>query len=302
METPTQTQAYALAGLGALAQPQVTLLPTPVPLPPNLHEVKRSISATASELATADKELKRFQRGSWPEAQERWLQKSRRFIERKRLLRTPSTIVYPLVGTVIGAGAGAIAAFGCESPTVGAAILGVGLSVGWGTPLVSLALKKLAMLQEKLRHRYMLEPKALRKPIQRFNNATGNDKLQVGYGIEKLLRELDRAQLLAPEGVRSLQLIVDENKQAEAGAHKEAGRYNVLAKQLAEPISYASTQTLQQILSQTSNEDRPVYAQAIYDLVFANRSRIAQTAYADRNALLKVLTDAGANPVIETGK
>lgn len=300
MTTDTKTNFRLSDSLTALAVKAVHL-PVPLPTPSSVAEVKGQLVGTARELDLQAEQLATATRHTWDSVQHG------RFQRVRSALSSHNLFSFDLMGpfTAVGAVAGAIAGFitGANTETmygwaVFAAVAACGASV---VPTLRIV-DKLGARGEKRAKAAMVEESKLTRMVARFRKAEGTQKLQMAVGLDAVYASLDRQKLLSPEARATLLAVADDARALHVTHGDEARRMRSFAKLLREPLDAASAKSTQAVLAELSPGQRRATAEALLELVFADRKRVAGMDYNARNALHDMLTEeARGGPATATG-
>ncbi len=268
----------------------VSQLPAAVPAKAGVAGLKSELQSAARELALQDGERAVVTRDIWEVVQHRPLQSVASLLRRQKFTDPAGLLLGPLLTGAMGLFVGGFTAVATHSEPVGLCVclLGAGAAVCLAPTVI--AIDKLAARQERQARGKMVELEEVEGPLKRFTAATDSEKVQIASGLEKLQETLDGSRALAPEARSALKAAIAEGKSL-ADTHAERIRQIAsLAGIIGSEIDRDAVKRADAALQQLSPSERPIAAQALHELVFADRKRVAAMKYDARNALHELLT------------
>ncbi len=268
----------------------VSQLPAAVPAKASVAELKSELRSAARELALQDGERAVVTRDTWEGVQHRPLQRVASLLRRARLHKPSNLLGFTIVPAVASALAGLITTLATQSALAGwcVGLSAVGASLCFAPTVISI--DKLAARQERQARGKMVELEEVEGPLKRFTAATDSEKVQIAHGLEKLQETLDDLHALAPEARGALKAAIAEGKSLADTHAKRIRQIASLVGIIGSEIDRHAVEHTRAALRQLSPSERPIAAQALHELVFADRKRVAAMKYDARNALHELLT------------
>ncbi|MEZ0313388.1 MAG: hypothetical protein ACAI38_16575 [Myxococcota bacterium] len=288
---PVETRTQSPIGLSFPPLATSKMLPVPVKELPSVESLKRSLIATAAELSRRGTELEKLTRDTFEQRAHARLMRVAGRLEEGGYHTGGAVLGMTMIGCLVGAFAGYVGLETTRSLAVAWAAAGTVGGLCILTPPLAMWLVPWSK-RTTAPAPPMVELGSLSPELERFKAAEGPTKIQACASLAAVRDDLHQRQMLSPEALAALNAAVDEAVAAEARGDASARPLLELARLLSEPLDAAAVERAKAQLALVPAAERACVAQAVHEVVFADRKRIQATKYPVRNALHELLTGA----------
>ncbi len=281
-------------------------LPVAVAQATDVEQVKCELANSSGELVRQSAELAAVTKGTWESVSTSLLQKARSWINKGREASgysdTKAFIDWASLGALTGLAVGVI-----TGAAVHDAVLGTYVGVAFGGAVAAfcpaaMGVRKLGEMEEARARGRMVELRQVDGPLQRFRDASGASKVQVLGGLEKLYARLCDNKAASPEALAALKAAITDGEALRSVHGDRVRQFTTLGTYVHGQIDAAALLQIEAVLNELSAVERPVVAEAMRQLVFVDRKRVAVMPFDIRNELHELLTatpsDTGALSVM----